>query len=45
MGVLNTIGQYENRNDDKIPNSNTKFADKILLKFAERTMFGRDDDD
>ena len=45
MGILNTIRQYENRNGDEIPNSNTKFADKILFKFADKTMFGTDDVD
>jgi len=29
----------------KLPNSNTKFADKILFKFAVKTMFGTDNVD
>ena len=42
MRILNTIRQYENRNGDKISHSNTKFANKILFKFAVKTMLGTD---
>ena len=42
MRILNTIRQYENRNGDKISHSNTKFTDKILFKFAVKTMLGTD---
>jgi len=42
MGILNTIRQYKNRNGDKISHSNTKFDDKVLFKFAVKTMFGTD---
>ena len=42
MGIWDTIRQYENRNGDKISIRIQNSADKILFKFAVKTIFGID---